>query len=522
MDSATESYEEVGSDLGPRAASTVMLVRDGEDGPEVLLTVRARGMSFMEGAVVFPGGALARADADPRWEEASARGRSDAAAALNEADQTRALAFFIAGLREAFEEVGFVIGDGPLERLPRDRAAPIGFLEHCLRLDIVLATNELAPAGRWVTPPGASARFDTQFFIARVPDGWEPRPNEREIAACLWTTPGKALEELGAGRYVMAPPTISALQRLEGHPDVRSMTESITAGAGVTPGGVMAARLHPFVKVVLAPNPGPMTGPGTNTYVVGAGPTVIIDPAVSNPQYVDEVLEAAGEVAGIVVTHRHADHIGGLAALSRHVAAPVRAYGTERIGEIDVVPVEDGEVIEAGDLHLIALHTPGHASDHLCLMMESSMFSGDTILGEGTAVIAPPDGDMADYMATLLRLQGLDLGRIYPGHWKVVERGKEAIDAYIRHRVDREAAIVGAVAGGRTTVEEIVDHVYTGAPALLRPVAQLTVLAHLQLLDKKGAVACDGAKWRVVGDDPFEAPAAGRRGVAAEPDEENK
>jgi glyoxylase-like metal-dependent hydrolase (beta-lactamase superfamily II)/8-oxo-dGTP pyrophosphatase MutT (NUDIX family) len=501
MDSATESREQLGSDHDPRPASTLMLVRDGEDGPEVLVTVRAGGLGFMGGAVVFPGGALGGEDADPRWEEASARGRSDAAGALSETDETRALAFFIGALREAFEEVGFLIGEGPLEQLLRDGAALTGFLDHCLRLGIVLATNELVPAGRWVTPPGAPARFDTQFFVARVPDGWEPRPNEREVAECLWMTPEKALKELGAGRYLMAPPTIRALQRLAGHRDVRSITESIMAGAAVGPGGVLAARLHPLVHVVLAPNPGLMTGPGTNTYVVGAGPTVVIDPAVSDPEYLDEVLQAAGIVTGIVVTHRHADHIGGLAELAARVAAPVRAYGEQRIGEIDIVPVEDGDVIAAGDVRLVALHTPGHASDHLCLMMESSMFSGDTILGEGTAVIAPPDGDMGEYMASLRRLQGLDVGRIYPGHWKVVERGNEAIEAYIGHRMDRDAAIIKALFAGPATVEELVDRAYTDTPTFLRPVAQLTVLAHLQLLEKNGAVARDGAKWRLVGND---------------------
>jgi glyoxylase-like metal-dependent hydrolase (beta-lactamase superfamily II)/8-oxo-dGTP pyrophosphatase MutT (NUDIX family) len=499
MDSATESGDALGSNDDPRPASSVMLVRDGKEGPEVLLTVRPMGFRFMEGAVVFPGGALSPEDADPRWEAASARRRRDAAAALNEADEVRALAFFVGGLREAFEEVGFLVGQGPIEQL-RNAAGSIGFLEDCLRHGIVLGTDALVPAGRWATPPGAPARFDTHFFLARVPDDWEPRPNEREVAACLWMTPEKALEELAAGRNVMAPPTIRSLQRLAGHRDVRSMTESILADSPHGPGEVIAARLHPLVRLVLAPNPGLMTGPGTNTYVVGDGPTVVIDPAVSDSEYLDEVVRSAGEVAAIVVTHRHADHIGGVAELAARVAAPVRALGRQRIAEIEVVPVRDGEVIHAGDVRLVALHTPGHSSDHLCLAMGSSLFSGDTILGEGTAVIAPPDGDMGEYMASLHRLQGLNVGRIYPGHWKVVERGKEAIGAYIRHRTDREAAVVEALAGGPATEEEIVDRVYADTPTSLRAVAQLTVLAHLQLLEKKGAIARGMAKWRLVGE----------------------
>jgi glyoxylase-like metal-dependent hydrolase (beta-lactamase superfamily II)/8-oxo-dGTP pyrophosphatase MutT (NUDIX family) len=495
MDSATE----LTLPRGTRPAATVILIRDGVDGPEVLLTVRPREFSFMGGAAVFPGGALAPEDSDPRWEAASTLSRADAAAALNDSDETLALALFVGALREAYEEVGLVLGSGPLDRLP-DPASGGAFLDRCLRLGVVLATDQLIPAGRWVTPPGPPDRFDTQFFIARVPDAWTPRPSAREVVQALWITPEGAVAKLAQGELVMAPPTISALQRLAGHADAATAIDSMAAGSSARAGHVVSARLHPVVHWVLAPNAGVMTGPGTNTYIVGRGPTIVIDPAVAEPAFLNAVIAAAGEVAAIVVTHRHADHTGGVRGLAERVAAPVRAFGPEPIGGRAVGPLRDGEEIVAGGVQLTALHTSGHSSDHVCLLMETSLFSGDTILGEGTAVVAPPDGDMAAYMASLRRLAGLNVRRIYPGHWRVVDHGDRLIDAYVTHRNERHEAIVKALATGAATPEDIVDVVYTDTPPSLRPVAQLTVLAHLELLEREGAVARDGAKWQPRGE----------------------
>lgn len=488
------------ADPEPRPAATVVVLRDSRQGLQVLLTVRPEHLRFMGGAVVFPGGAVATADLDPRWEDGSTRSRSETAAALGLDDPAAALGAFVCALREAYEEVGLLLATGPIERLTRaDADDPGRFLERCLELRIVLATDRMVPAGRWVTPLGSPVRFDARFFLAEAPAGWGPAPDEREVAACRWATPAQALAELAAGETIMAPPTIEMLQRLDAHPDVAGALAALGQRATTGSPSLLTTRLSPLVQVVLAPNGGLMTGPGTNTYMVGTGPHVIVDPAVDDPSYLDAVYRAAGEVAAILITHRHPDHIGGVAALHTRTGAPVRAFGEGDAGGVAVAPLHDDEVVAVPGIALRTLHTPGHARDHLCFYLEgaASLFSGDNILGEGTAVIAPPDGDMRAYLGSLERLRALHVDRIYPGHWRALHGGRAVIDTYIAHRHERAAAILNALAEGMAEVEEVVAHVYRDVPEQLHPVARFQVLAHLEMLEESGRVARRGERWAV-------------------------
>ncbi|MDQ3662925.1 MAG: NUDIX domain-containing protein, partial [Actinomycetota bacterium] len=180
----------------PRPAATIVLLRDSPRGPEVLLTIRPSHLSFMGGATVFPGGAVAPADRDPRWERTSTPGRVEAGTGSG-CSGADALAARVCAVREAFEEVGWVVGEGPCELLRRaDCATPERFLERCLELDIRLGTEQLHPVGRWVTPLGSPVRFDAQFFLASVDAAWMPRPDPREVEGCRWSTPTRALVEL--------------------------------------------------------------------------------------------------------------------------------------------------------------------------------------------------------------------------------------------------------------------------------------------------------------------------------------
>lgn len=442
----------------------------------------------MGGATVFPGGAVDAADRDPRWAEAC----------VAASDPER-----VCALREAFEEVGLLLADGGDVPRPSSHEGT-SFLEACLAARTRLRTDRLVPGGRWVTPSGSPVRFDARFFLTEAPPGWAPDPDPNEVESVRWATPGEALENLASGAALMAPPTIEMLQHLDGLADVAAALDAITASPVGTP-GILSTRVSPLVHVVLAPNPGLMTGPGTNTYVVGSGPSIVIDPAVPDPAYIGEVARVAGETAALVVTHRHSDHTGGVRALRAALGSdvPVRAWGRDHVDEIAPEPLEDGDSLEASGTSLRALFTPGHASDHVCLYAESTatLFSGDTILGEGTAVIAPPDGDMGDYLGSLERLRELHVDRIFPGHFRALDGGRDVVDGYIAHRRARERRIIDALAGGPATIEEIVERAYDDTPRELHPAAALSALAHLQLLERSGAARSEDHRWRLAGVD---------------------
>lgn len=482
----------------PRPAATLVALRDGPHGLQVLLTLRPKHLRFMGGATVFPGGAVAEPDSDPRWMERSSLSPDDAATSLGSSDGPPALAFYICAFRESFEEVGLVLGQNTGD-LPRSSAQdPSAFLDACIAHDVHLDTAALVPAGTWVTPLGSPIRFSARFFIVEVPGEWEPIPDPAEVASAHWKTPSEALTDLASGSALMAPPTIEMLQLLDAFGSAREALRGIRGSEMDGPGEVLSTRLSPNVHLVLAPNPSVMTGPGTNTYVVGSDPTVVIDPAVDDEHYLASVIEAAGDVAQILVTHRHADHVGGARSLADATGAPVRAFGDNPAGGVAVDPVEDGALIAFGGMALRAIHTPGHASDHLCFLLEgtASLFSGDTILGEGTAVIAPPDGDMSDYMASLERLRSLHIDRIYPAHFRPLDGGRAVIDGYISHRRAREAQIEACLGDSLAAVEEIVACAYQDTPLHLHPVARMSALAHLEMLEKKGRAVRAGDVWR--------------------------
>ena len=484
-------------DVTPRDAATLAILRDGAAGLEVLVTVRPRSLRFMGGATVFPGGGLDPADGDPRWEQLSTLSRAEAARRSGE-ELEEALGFFVCAMRESFEEVGFILGTGDLPATRADAERGEDFLKAFVERDAVLGLDELVPAGRWVTPLGAPIRFDTRFFCVRAPDGWEPRPDPDEVESCKWVSPTSALDELARGDVLMAPPTIEMLQLLAKHDDVDSVLQGVSAEALTGAGKIISVRLSPLVHAVVAPNPGLMTGPGTNTFVVGGGPTFVIDPAVDDDDYLDAVQERAGDVTAILITHRHSDHVGGAAALAERTGAPVRAFGDAAAGDAEVIPISDGDVIETGGVQLRTLHCPGHAADHLCWLMEgaATLFAGDTILGEGTAVIAPPDGNMRDYLKTLDRLVTLHIDRIYPGHFRWLDGGTKVIQGYIEHRADRERQVLDALKQGSSTVEEIVARVYVDVPEHLHPVAAYSVLAHLEMLEEDKKVARRKDLWQ--------------------------
>jgi glyoxylase-like metal-dependent hydrolase (beta-lactamase superfamily II) len=245
------------------------------------------------------------------------------------------------------------------------------------------------------------------------------------------------------------------------------------------------SRLTRIVRI-LAPNPGLRELEGTNTWVVGRWPAAVIDPAVDDARHLGEVLQAAGRVGAILLTHDHPDHAPGAATLSALTGAPAYAArpaeGMRRL--------RDGQEIRLPGVRLRAIATPGHSPDHVAFFLEPdrALFTGDAVLGRGTSVIDPPEGDLAQYLRSLRRLRELRPRTIYPGHGPVVLDAMAKLEEYLAHREARERQVLEGLAEGPRTPEELVPAIYTGYPAELHPLAARSVLAHLLKLESEGRV----------------------------------
>jgi glyoxylase-like metal-dependent hydrolase (beta-lactamase superfamily II) len=235
---------------------------------------------------------------------------------------------------------------------------------------------------------------------------------------------------------------------------------------------------------VVAPNPGPYTGPGTNTWIVSAGPVVVvIDPGPEDDSHLAAINKRLGgaTIGVVLVTHSHPDHL----PLAERLAKPHHA-SVRRFPELG-----DGDVVRAGTLNVTALHTPGHSADHLCYWLDGSreLFTGDLILGRGSSMVTYPEGDVAAYLRSLDRLAALDPRVLYPGHWEPVADAKSKIDEYRAHRIEREAQVLAEVKRGAGTAPELTRRVY-GAELddALLVAAEMTLRAHLRKLVDDGAV----------------------------------
>ena len=263
----------------------------------------------------------------------------------------------------------------------------------------------------------------------------------------------------------------------------------------------VASALSPLVRRIVAPNPGMMTGPGTNTYLIGIDEIIVVDPGPDDAEHLDAIAGCGGDrIRWIVCTHTHPDHSPGVAGLKARTGAEVRAFDERDDLKIDVA-MADGDTIEATEFVLRALHTPGHASNHLCFLLEQErmVFSGDHVMDGSTVVIAPPDGDMAVYLQSLERLRGLrrKLKTIAPGHGHLIEDPMARVEGYIAHRLEREAQVLAYLQGGPTTIDAIVASLYADVRDELHPVAAKTVWAHLRKLSDEGRAkgkAFDG-RW---------------------------
>jgi ribonuclease/clavin/mitogillin len=257
------------------------------------------------------------------------------------------------------------------------------------------------------------------------------------------------------------------------------------------------ATPSPLVGRVLGLNPGMMTGPGTNTYLVGRRDPILIDTGAGVPDYVplmERYLSERGftQPSRVILTHRHRDHMGGVDQLRGRFKGLRVAKMVHRDSGLPepMDDLRDGQTVEGEGVTLIPIHTPGHASDHLCyyLVEEKALFTGDVILGGSTTVIPSEDGDLVDYLDSLRRLQRLDVRRIYPAHGPVIEDAPAKIQEYIDHRMLRERQILEALGDGLPTIPAMVERIYAEVPKALHPTAAMSVESHLKKLKKEGRV----------------------------------
>jgi ribonuclease/clavin/mitogillin len=418
----------------PRPSATVVLLRRGPSGPEVLLTHRPASMAFAGDMHVFPGGAVDAADADPRLVTRSSITARGAFVRLGgdpdgRLTPERALALHAAAIRELFEEAGVLLADRPRDVSPAAdalAAARVALLagettlaDVAESLDLRLRTDLLAPISHWTTPPVMPRRFDTRFFVAELPPGTEPSFTTDEVIAHRWLTPTAALDAMAAGEIGLWPPTSATLQQLEHVTSFAEVRERLAPGPLIAPRAV--AELGELERIVLG-CAGGVPGQTVNCYLVGRREFVVVDPGDPSEAAAEAILAVAarrgGRVAAIAVTHVDPDHAAGAEPLALRLGLRVIVGpGGRRALSHEAEEVVDGQRIVAGDLELTVVATPGPRPDHVAYQNRQSgdLLAGDLVGGRGSrAILGPPDE--AAWRLSLERLIAIRPRQVFPGH----------------------------------------------------------------------------------------------------------
>lgn len=510
------------------------------------MTRRSLTASFAPGAYVFPGGGIDAADTAAHTQ--ATRRPTQSGEHLTQA---------IAAIRESFEELGVLLArrdDGSpahAEDLAAlDRQSPLA--AQCAARGLKLAAADVYVLAHWITDRDLPRRFDVPFLVARMPEGQTPVADEAEQFEPVWVRPQDALARHAAGQFFIIFPTIRTLERLQAYGDVQSIlsacateqplwTSCPRAGllAGkearymeheqpfgelelVTPDGQM---LHPLdwqaeqpvpllknVQRLTAGNSGFMTGPGTNSYLVGDPRTgyIAIDPGPADEEHIERLWRAAGgNIKFIVCTHSHPDHSPGakpLQALCDGTSPPILGLASEPTANAASQFTPDQTLADGQFLKLVAnspdgeithtlraIHTPGHAANHLCLLLEEDglLFSGDHILNGSTTIVNPPDGEMTAYLDSLDKLDAAcakhDAYFILPAHGYVLGRAREQIAHLKKHRLAREAKVLAVMqADPQGTMDDWVAKAYDDVPPRVWPVAKRSLLAHVERIQAMG------------------------------------
>jgi glyoxylase-like metal-dependent hydrolase (beta-lactamase superfamily II) len=485
----------------PRDAATVLLIR-GDFDREIFWVRRGPQLSFAGGFFAFPGGAVDADDADVPIDNC-----------LPDEVAPR-----VAALRELFEEAGVLLARGA-ETLDRDTKQTLrkrllggeAFGALLAEAGLKLDASVLLPVGRWVTPPFSPFRFDARFYLCRVPENTSAATVHGELTGGEWIAPARALARWEAGKALLHPPTHHALATLAAFPPEDAVPR--LRSPPFVDEGYVVERIEFQRGVQFLPLRTPTLPPAqfTNCWVVGTGEIAVIDPGspwedqqVLLEGRLQEFVDEGRRLRCVLLTHHHADHVGGAVAVARRFGAPIwcSSATAERVPEAEGC-LTDGEVIElAGPLalRLRCVLTEGHARGHLCFLEERSraLFAGDMVAGGSTIVIDPPEGDMEVYLASLQRLLDLGAHTLYPAHGFAIPDGPSLLRRYLEHREDRLNQILEALEAGQDTVHRLVTRVYADTPSFLHPAAARSALASLQLLENRGRVRRDGERWQPI------------------------
>jgi ribonuclease/clavin/mitogillin len=493
----------------PKDAAAVILLRPNTNpnDPEVFLVRRSEKLAFLGGFHAFPGGQFDAADAEVLVENCT--------------DLETATAISCAA-RELFEETQVLVARGGealtqgqraslLDDLQAGRMSWPALLKH---YELLLDARDFTFVGRWVTPPFSARRFDTWFFLVTCPSKQRAQvASDGELDSGEWISAGAAYARWQRSEILAVPPVLHALKTLAG-----GLTDDLAERFLASPN----AHREPVRRIEFRPNyicfpvrtPTKPPATHTNCYLIyTSAQLLIIDPGspdVDEQQAlassIDELVAEGRRVREIVLTHMHPDHVGGVNALRTHLGDEVTVAAHRLTAEplresvrVDRF-IEDDEVINldgSPEISLRAMHTPGHARGHLCFYEErtGTLISGDNIVGLGSVLIDPPEGNMRDYLRSLERMRALsNLSVIFGGHGPAIANPYAKIDEYISHRRDREQKILQAVRAGATTPKDIVASVYTDVSPKAHAMAERAVLAHLEKLveDKQVQESTEG------------------------------
>ncbi|MDX6613308.1 MAG: hypothetical protein QOD75_2494 [Blastocatellia bacterium] len=487
----------------PKDAAAVILLRHNTDpaNPEVFWVRRSEKLSFLGGYHAFPGGKM-----DPPDTEVPVANSGDAESA----------AAISCAARELFEEAGVLLARGAETLTTGQRASLLDDLESrrmswpsLLRhYDLQLDARDFTFVGRWVTPPFSAKRFDTWFFLATCPAKQNPTvAGDAELESGEWIAAREAYAGWDRSEILLVAPVLHALQTLSD-----GLTDNLVARFLSVPyahrESVRGIEFRP--NYICFPVRTPTRPPATHTncyLIYTSSEILIIDPGSpfedeqqSLAASVDELIAAGRGVREIVLTHLHPDHVGGVNALRKHLRGEIKVaahqYTAAGLGENVSVDrlINDEEVITldgSPSIALRAMHTPGHARGHLCFYEErtGTLITGDNIVGLGSVLIDPPEGNMRDYLTSLERMRALPhLTVLFGGHGPAMANPAAKLDEYISHRLEREANILRAVREGAATPKEIVTRVYTDVSPKAHAMAERAVLAHLEKLEADGRV----------------------------------